>query len=110
MESVSVVLCNVPDQATGRSLARLLLEKRLAACVNLLPGVQSMYRWQGAIEDAQEVAMLIKTVSSRYHEVEQEIRSVHPYELPEIICLPIHAGLPGFMDWVNVETRKDQDV
>ncbi len=109
MQLVSVVLCNVPDRETGRAIARLLLAKRLAACVNLLPNVQSIYRWQGVIEEAQEVTMMIKTVPSRYQEVEQAIRTLHPYELPEIVCLPTSAGLPAYVDWVNEETRNEQD-
>lgn len=110
MQSMRVILCNVPDEETGRAIANALLARRLAACVNLLPGVQSIYRWQGAIQEAREVTMVIKTVASRYQEIEQTIRSLHPYELPEIIGLPISDGLTAYMDWVNAETRNEQDV
>lgn len=110
MDSASVVLCNVPDLETGRAIGRMLVEKRLAACVNLLPGVQSIYRWQGQVEEAPEVTMVIKTASSRYQELQQAIRSAHPYEVPEIVCLPVAGGLPAYLDWVITETRKELDV
>lgn len=107
MPDTVLVLTNLPDHASADSLARSLLEQRLAACVNLLPAVQSLYRWQGAIETAQEVALWIKTSQARYAELEAAIRAAHPYELPEIIALPVVAGLPAYLAWVHAETKRD---
>ena len=107
MEPVTVVMCNVPDMDVAAAIARTLVGKRLAACVNLLPGVRSVYRWQGQIEETSEVTLLIKTAASRYDEVELEIRSIHPYEVPEIICLPLQAGLAPYLEWVVQESRKE---
>jgi periplasmic divalent cation tolerance protein len=110
MEPVLLVLTNMPDLATAQSIAQRLVEQRLAACVNLMPGVQSVYRWQGAIEQAQEITLLIKTTQHRYAELEQAIKQMHPYDLPEIIVLPIAAGMPAYLQWVAQETKKDADV
>lgn len=105
-----LILTNVPDTATAQAIARLLVERRLAACVNILPGVHSVYQWQGAVEEAGEVTMLIKATSARYAEIEAAIKTAHPYDVPEIIALPISAGLPEYLDWIAAETKKDVDV
>lgn len=110
MPQAIMVLTNVPDADVGQAMARALVEQRVAACVNILPGVQSVYRWQGQVEEAVEVTLLAKTVSSRYAELEAAIKSLHPYEVPEIIALPIVDGLPSYLDWVDQETKKDADV
>lgn len=104
MEHNILVVTTLPDADSARALARLLIERREAACVNVLAPCQSFYRWQGSIEDAQEVPLLIKTVQSRYAALEQTIRTHHPYELPEIIAVPISAGLPDYLTWVAQET------
>lgn len=98
------VLTNLPDQASAESLALLLVEKRFAACVNILPPVASIYRWQGKIETADEVPLIIKTTGKRYPELEAAIREAHPYEVPEIIAVPIHAGLPDYLQWIDAQT------
>ncbi|HJV87813.1 MAG TPA: divalent-cation tolerance protein CutA [Noviherbaspirillum sp.] len=103
-------MTNIPDEAVAHALAHRLVERRLAACVNVLPAVRSIYQWQGAIEEAVEVTMLAKTTPSRYPELEAEIRAGHPYEVPEIIALPIVAGLPAYLGWIASETRKDTNV
>ncbi len=100
-----LILTNLPDQASAQALATTLVSARLAACVNMLGPCRSVYRWQGAIESAQEVPLLIKTTAERYAELEAAIRAAHPYELPEIIAVPIVLGLPGYLDWVVTETR-----
>lgn len=105
-----LVLTNVPDAAIAQALAEQLVEKRLAACVNILPAVQSVYQWQGAVERANEFALLIKTVQARYAEVQAAIKAVHPYDVPEIIALPIVEGLPAYLDWIAYETKKDVNV
>jgi periplasmic divalent cation tolerance protein len=99
-----VVLTNVPDRAVGRRIADALIERRLAACVNLLAECTSVYRWQGAVEMAAEVPLLIKTRAEIYADVENLIRSLHPYELPEIIALPVTAGSAEFLDWIDNQT------
>lgn len=100
-----LVLTNLPDQASAQALATALVEERLAACVNLLAPCRSIYRWQGAIEDATEIPLLIKTTAQRYAALEAAIRARHPYELPEIIAVPIAHGLPDYLNWVVTETR-----
>ena len=99
-----LVLTNLPDQASARALATTLVSERLAACVNLLAPCRSIYRWQGAIESAEEVPLLIKTTTERYPALEAAIRAGHPYELPEIIAVPIDHGLPEYLAWVAAET------
>lgn len=105
-----LVVTNLPDTDIARALARSLVEARLAACVNILPGVQSIYRWQGAVEEANEISLLIKAHETDYDALEAAIKAQHPYDLPEIIALPITAGLPAYMQWIEAETRKDVHV
>lgn len=106
MESTKLlVLTNLPDRAAAEKLAELLLERRLAACVNILAPCRSVYRWKGAVQHDEEHPMLIKTTAERYPELEQAIRGAHPYELPEIVAVPIERGLPAYLDWVAAETQ-----
>ena len=99
-----IVITNCPDEETANHIALAVVEARLAACVNILPRVQSIYRWQGAVESAVEVPLLIKTTTATYPALEAAIRERHPYEVPEIIALPISAGLPAYLNWVAEET------
>ena len=99
-----IVLPRMPDRAAAMKLARALVEKRLAACVNVLAEASSIYRWQGSIETAQEVPLLIKTRGALYDEVEAAIIGQHPYELPEIVAVPVVRGLPTYLQWVVAET------
>lgn len=99
-----VVLTNAPDEATALALADRLVATRVAACVNCLPVVQSIYRWQGEVERASEYPLLIKAPHTNYAEVERTIRELHPYEVPEIVALPIVAGLPAYLQWMADET------
>ena len=110
MEQVLIVITNLADVAGARQLGRALVERRLAACVNILPAVESVYRWRDAVEEASEVTLLIKTTAARYAELEEAIRALHPYELPELIALPVSAGLPAYLQWIAQETRKEIDV
>ena len=103
-----LVLTNMPDALSARALAHQLVEQKLAACVNIQTGVQSVYRWQGVIEEANEVSLLIKTSAARFSELEAAIKAAHPYQLPEIIALPIAAGWPPYLDWLAKETKKDE--
>jgi periplasmic divalent cation tolerance protein len=100
-----VVLTNMPDGEHARLLATTLVERRLAACVNVLGTAVSCYHWQGAVEHAEEVPVLIKTRGALYGDVEAAIIELHPYELPEIIALPVARGLQRYLDWVSAETR-----
>ena len=108
--NVLIVLTTLPDATAARTLAAHLLELRLAACVNILAPCQSMYRWQGVVEDASEVPLLIKTTSARYRELETAIRQHHPYQLPEIVALPVEQGLPAYLGWVHQETSDLPDT
>ncbi len=94
-----VVLCTFPDVEQARAIAAVLVERRLAACVNLLPGVESIYRWEGKVERAGEVLAVIKT--TRYPELEAALEELHPYEVPEILAVPVAAGLAGYLKWLG---------
>ena len=100
-----LVLTNMPDRASAEKLAALLIEQRLAACVNLLAPCDSVYRWRGEIQRDEEHPLLIKTTQERYAELETSIRANHPYELPEIIAVSIVQGLSAYLQWVESETR-----
>jgi len=99
-----LVLTNMPDQTSANSLAASLVNARLAACVNILAPCNSVYRWQGKVETANEIPLLIKTCRTQYAALQQAIVQEHPYELPEILCVPISTGLPAYLAWLNEET------
>jgi periplasmic divalent cation tolerance protein len=105
MSEPLVILTNCPDETSADRIARALVEQRLAACVNRLAPVRSTYRWQGAVEQASEVPLLIKSTRERYAELEAAIRSMHPYSVPEIIAIPIVAGYSAYLRWVQDETQ-----
>jgi len=100
---VILVLTNMPDEASARHLAETLVTQKLAACVNLLAACQSVYSWQGKLEHATEVPMLIKTSQIQYSALEAAIIKTHPYELPEIITINVDGGLPRYLQWVNAQ-------
>ena len=97
---VVVCLCACPDAAVAARIADALVEAKLAACVNVLPGVRSVYRWQGTVERADEVLLLIKTVRAQVEPVGALLASLHPYELPELLAVEAAAGLPAYLAWV----------
>ena len=103
--SALIVHCTCPDEANATAIAEALLTARLAACVQVVPGLTSLYRWQGEIQRDHEVLLLIKTEADRFDAVCGTIRSYHPYELPEILAVEAVAGLPAYLDWVRAETR-----
>ncbi|HET7669313.1 MAG TPA: divalent-cation tolerance protein CutA [Burkholderiales bacterium] len=105
MSSTLLVLTNLPDRAAAERLADMVIEKQLAACVNILAPCRSVYRWKGAVQHDEEHPMLIKTTVERYPDLEQALRGGHPYELPEIIAVPIERGLPAYLGWVAQETN-----
>jgi len=100
-----LVFTNLPDRAAAERLAGALVEKRVAACVNILAPCRSVYRWKGEVQQDEEHPLLIKTTDERYAELEAAIRAGHPYELPEIIAVPIERGLPAYLAWVDAETK-----
>ena len=102
--SALLVFTNLPDRASAERLAEALIEQRLAACVNILAPCRSVYRWKEAVQHDEEHPVLIKTDAGRYAALEQAIRAGHPYELPEIIAVPIERGLPAYLEWVASET------
>jgi periplasmic divalent cation tolerance protein len=102
--STLLVLTNLPDRAAAERLAQMLIEKRVAACVNILAPCRSVYRWKDAVQQDEEHPMLIKTTAECYSALEAAIRAGHPYELPEIIAVPVERGLPAYLDWVAAET------
>lgn len=102
-----LVLTNVPDAATAEKLAHALVDARAAACVNVLAPCRSIYRWQGAVESAAEIPLLIKTTRAAYPLLEQIVRAEHPYDVPELIAVPIQQGLPAYLDWLATETEAE---
>jgi periplasmic divalent cation tolerance protein len=104
-----VVLITAPSQEVARVIASALLEKKLAACVNVLPGIRSYYTWKGKTQEDQEVLLFVKTRLGLFEsQLIPAVKAVHPYELPEIIALPIQAGLEGYLKWIDEETREEK--
>ena len=105
MNDLLLVITNMPDAQSAAKLAQLIIEARAAACVNQLAPCSSTYRWQGNVETATEVPLLIKTTKAAYQRLEKLIREEHPYELPEVISVSIYNGLPAYLNWVSNETK-----
>ena len=102
-----IAFCTCPDRAQAESLARALVERRLAACVSLLTGVHSVYRWQGQVEQAEEVQLLIKTTADAFPALQAAVLELHPYELPELVAVEVAAGLAPYLAWIGESTRPD---
>ncbi|AEI99923.1 CutA1 divalent ion tolerance protein [Nitrosomonas sp. Is79A3] len=100
-----LVMTNFPDKKGAVALAEALIAQHLAACVNVLSPCTSIYHWQGNVESADEIPVLIKTLQQHYDQVEQLIKMMHPYELPEVIMVPILNGLPAYLQWIANETQ-----
>jgi periplasmic divalent cation tolerance protein len=98
------VVCNTPSEAIAMNIARTIVGEKLAACANILAPCRSVYRWQGQVEDAQEVPLLIKTTASAYPQLEARLVELHPYDVPEIIALPLQTGLAAYLTWVEEQT------
>jgi periplasmic divalent cation tolerance protein len=105
MTDFQIVLSTCPDRDQAERIADRLLEQRLAACINILPGVQSFYRWQGSIESASEVLLLIKTRSALISEVQATIASLHSYDVPEFLVLSVSGGSEGYLAWLEASLR-----
>jgi len=101
-----IILNTCPDHEQAMQMANVLIDEGLAACVNIVPGLTSVYKWQGNKETGTEVLLLIKTRRERYAELESRLASLHPYELPEIISVPIENGLQRYLDWIDNCTGK----
>jgi periplasmic divalent cation tolerance protein len=109
-EAVRLCLCTCPDRPGAEAIAQALVEERLAACVNLLPGVTSIYRWDGGVERAEEVQLLIKTTAARLPALAERLRALHPYDVPELIALEAVGGLSEYLNWIAAETAADPRV
>ena len=105
--TVLTCFCTCPDEASAARIAEALVEARLAACVSQLDGLRSVYRWQGAIERADEVLLVIKTTPDRLEAMTEQVRALHPYELPELLAFEVAGGLAAYLDWVVEQTRTD---
>jgi len=104
MTEAIVILSTVPDAEKAAEIARALVEDHLAACVNIVPGLRSIYRWEGKLADDAEVLCIIKTARDRFDQVAARIKSLHPYSVPEVIALPIIKGFEPYLDWVRKST------
>ncbi|MGA7800904.1 MAG: divalent-cation tolerance protein CutA [Gammaproteobacteria bacterium] len=99
-----VALCTVPDAETAAAIAARLVQDRLAACVNVLPGIMSVYTWQGEVQQDSEQLLIIKTRQSVFEALQKAVCELHPYELPEVIAVAIADGLPGYLSWIDDST------
>lgn len=107
-EEFIVTYITTPDEETARKIAVDLLEKKIAACINITPNIYSIYLWKGDIEDGRETLMTIKTRRTLFKELIRIIKKLHPYEVPEIIALPIIEGYKPYLDWIRDETRNEK--
>ena len=99
-----VALSTLGSEEEAVRLARTLVERRLVACVNVLPGVRSLYRWEGRVADDREVLLIMKTRTERYEALSAAIEELHPYDVPELISVPLHGGSAGYLSWVDAAT------
>jgi periplasmic divalent cation tolerance protein len=106
--SAVLVFCTCPDEAVAERIATALVEERLAACVNRLPGLASTYHWQGKICNGREVLLLIKTTGERFDALRERILALHPYDVPEVIALAASAGSAAYLDWIESSVRVDE--
>lgn len=100
-DEVLLAISTFPDAELARSVSRQLVEQKLAACANIGSDVESIYHWQGKIEEGRETLVFFKTTRSRFDEFQRVLRSLHPYEVPEIVAVPIADGLPAYLEWVE---------
>lgn len=99
-----LALSTAPSADVGRAIVKTLVERRLIACGTVIPGATSIYRWKGAVEDSAEAVMLLKTTHERWRELAEVFPSLHPYDVPELIAVPIAAGLAPYLEWLSAET------
>ncbi|MFV2060219.1 MAG: divalent-cation tolerance protein CutA [Gammaproteobacteria bacterium] len=96
-----VIYCTCPNNEVANTISKVLVENKLAACVNILPNITSIYRWQGELQRDQEQLLLIKSRSDKFEDIKQAIIKYHPYELPEIIAVSIDNAVPNYLNWIN---------
>jgi periplasmic divalent cation tolerance protein len=106
MTEFVVVLTTLPVEADGEKFAAQLVEEGLAACVNILPAMRSVYRWKGAVERADERQLVIKTMGARVSALEARLRTLHPYDVPEFLVLPVDSGSTDYLSWLSASTVK----
>jgi periplasmic divalent cation tolerance protein len=102
-------LCTVPDRDAATRIAKALVTEQLAACVNIIPGIQSIYRWRGAVEQDEEVLLLIKTSNAVWPRLQERILALHPYELPEIISVRVQDGHSNYLNWIINNLKNDEN-
>jgi periplasmic divalent cation tolerance protein len=107
MTDVSVVFITVPNEEEALKIARMLVEKRIAACVNIINNIRSVYRWEGKIEDDSELLLIVKTLNTLIDDVKSAVKELHSYSVPEIIALPILDGSEDYLKWLEEETKQD---
>ena len=103
------IFVTADDLELARKIGQELVESRLVACVNIVPGIESIYRWQGAVQRDREVLMIIKTSRRRFAEVEAKVKEIHTYQLPEVIAVPIDHGSQEYLDWLQESVTKEND-
>ena len=104
MSNKIVIFCAAPSIVEAKTIARFLVEERLAACVSLMPNVQSIYRWQGQVEEAEEVLLIIKSRASLWEALRARVMALHPYDVPELIAFPVSHGNPAYLAWIDEST------
>jgi periplasmic divalent cation tolerance protein len=105
MTDALVVLVTAPSAEKAAELARALVEERLAACGNVVPGLRSIYRWEGKVHDDAEALLVLKTTRARFEALRDRVLALHPYEVPEVLALPVEAGSAAYLAWIGAETR-----
>jgi periplasmic divalent cation tolerance protein len=108
MKDVIVVFVTVNGEEEGRRIAGAIVEESLAACVNIVPSIRSIYKWEGSIEDEEESLLIIKTVKGRLEDLKKTIAEIHSYDTPEVIALPVEGGSDDYLNWVRNETGKSE--
>lgn len=106
--SALICFCTCPDTETAERIATSLVDERLAACVNIMPGLRSVYRWQEKVECADEVLLLVKTMSDQFESMKTRLLELHPYELPEVLAVETDHAHPDYLAWVAAQTRPAQ--
>jgi len=109
MGEISIVFVTAGNEEEAATIARSVVEQRLAACASIVPLIRSVYRWQGQIHDEQECLVIIKTATSQYEALQERVRELHSYEVPEIISFPVARGLPQYLDWVRKAGLSEED-
>jgi periplasmic divalent cation tolerance protein len=104
-ERAMLVLVTAPTAERAAELARSLVSERLAACGNVVPGIRSIYRWEGVVQDEPEALLLLKTTAGRFEQLRDRVLALHPYQVPEVVALPIEAGSRAYLEWITQETR-----